>query len=296
MTAFVAVNPRAAGRDWRFIKEGLQNAFPLMTVAASRRRGHIAQLVRQALREGHLDIVVVGGAGSLNEAVNGFFEGGVPLSPDAVLGFVDCGRGDLGRTLGLEPGYRASLARLHRSRLRRLDVGRVRCLSRQGEPASRYFLNVASLGLTARLACREKRFTGFPGWLSAFASLIGWHPPRLRLIGDAGFDEIAGISFVAIANGRWFAGGIPIAPQADPADGKFDVAMMAGMPRGPALRALRALRGGPGPGLRLIRTSRLTVAPTLETGGKVEIETDGESAGVLPATFEILPAAINIRV
>ena len=48
--------------------------------------------------------------------------------------------------------------------------------------------------------------------------------------------------------------------------------------------------------VRLLRVSRLTGAPTLDTQGAVDVETDGESAGVLPATFEIYPVAINLRI
>ena len=47
---------------------------------------------------------------------------------------------------------------------------------------------------------------------------------------------------------------------------------------------------------RLLRTTRLTAAPTLDTDGPVWVETDGENAGVLPASFEIYPNAINLRV
>ena len=46
---------------------------------------------------------------------------------------------------------------------------------------------------------------------------------------------------------------------------------------------------------RTLRATRLTAAPTLDTRGAVDVETDGESAGVLPATFEIYPVAINLR-
>src|SRR5438067_4814160 len=78
MTAFVVVNPRAGdgrtGRQWPKIRAELQSGFPLMTVAISRERGHTARLVREALRDGHLNIVAVGGGGTANEALNGFFE------------------------------------------------------------------------------------------------------------------------------------------------------------------------------------------------------------------------------
>ena len=311
MTAFVVVNPHSAGgrtgRDWPMIGESLKAAFPQMRVAKSHGRGQTTHLVRQALRDGHLDIIVVGGDGTLNEAVNGFFEQGSLLSPDAVLGFVACGTGsDFARSFGIAPTFQASIARLSKAPIRRIDVGRLSCVSLQGQPLTRHFINVASFGLSARVARavnRSRLAPLFGGRLlrAAYAglALLGWRSPRLRLIADQGYDEIAGITMVAVANGRWFGAGLNVAPAADPSDGKFDIVVAGGAPRHRLLKILRGLRGGAGragPAVRMVRASRFTAAPTLDTIGRVEVETDGESAGLLPATFEILPSAIKMRV
>ena len=310
MTAFVIVNPTSAdggtGRDWPKIRTALEGVFPHMTVTQSHRRGEAAKLVRAALKQGHLDIIAVGGDGTINEAVNGFFENGVAVSPDAVFGFVSSGSGsDFRRTFGIPSGYEAGIARLKQSRIRRLDVGRVACLSPKGEPVSRYFVNVASFGFSGQLVSRinRARFArlfggGFARAFHAILALIGWHSQRVRLITNGGYDEIAGIANVAVANGRWFSGGLRVAPQAEPGDGLFDIVVMGGTPRRHILQALRKMRAGKhlsDPAVRLVRASRLVAAPTVDTHGAVTVETDGESAGLLPATFEILPAAINLR-
>jgi YegS/Rv2252/BmrU family lipid kinase len=310
MTAFVIVNPTSGnggtGRDWPKIRAGLETLFPQMTVTQSHARGEAARLVRAALKDGHLDIIAVGGDGTINEAINGFFEHGVPVSPDAVFGFVSSGAGsDFRRTFGIGIGYEAAIARLKQSRIRRLDVGRVACLSPKGEPVSRYFVNVASFGFSGRLVSRinRARFAklfggGFARAFHSVAALIGWRPQRVRLITNAGYDEIAGIANVAVANGRWFGGGLRVAPQAEPGDGLFDIVVMGGTPRMQVFQALRKIRSGAHlsePGVRLMRASRLMAAPTVDTHGAVTVETDGESAGLLPATFDILPSAINLR-
>lgn len=301
MTAFVVVNPHAGNgrtrRNWPAIRDGLAGAFPSMQVAESRGRGETAHLVRAALRDNHFDIIVVGGDGTLNEAVNGFFEGGAPVTPEAVLGFVATGRNNnFARNFDSEPGYGASIARLKKSHIRRIDIGRLSCLSLTGEPLTRYFINAASLGLPARIVRRD----GLLGSRLAFAargliSLIGWHSPQLRLIADRLYDEIAGITMVAIANGRWMADGRVLAPAADLSDGKFDITIAGGIPRRQMLCSLIAFDASM-PQLRTVRAARLTAAPTLDTNERIEIETDGESAGLLPATFEILPSALNLRV
>src|SRR5262249_48035395 len=86
---FVLYNPAANGgrtkQEWPALSAALQTVFPRFIGTPVTARGQAARLVRDALREGHDQIVVVGGDGTVNEAVNGFFELGVPLAPDAVL-------------------------------------------------------------------------------------------------------------------------------------------------------------------------------------------------------------------
>jgi diacylglycerol kinase family enzyme len=179
------------------------------------------------------------------------------------------------------------------------------CLSLKGEPVSRYFVNVASFGLSGRVAARVNRAgiarlfgDAFAFLFHATAAPIGWHPQHVRLFTDTGYDEIAGIANVVVANGRWFGGGLRVAPAAEPGDGLFDIVVMGGASRRRILAALKKLRGGKSPpdlNLRQVRAAHLTAAPTLDTHGAVFVETDGESVGLLPATFDILPGAINLR-
>jgi diacylglycerol kinase (ATP) len=317
MTAFVIVNPQAGNgrtrRDWRKIEDGLESIFPLMSVTATGGPGQTARLVRDALREGHLDIIAVGGDGTINEAINGFFYRGAPVSSDAVFSFITTGTGgDFRKSFGIEAGWEAGIARLKQSRVRKLDVGRVSCLSPQGEPVVRYFINIASFGISGHIAHRVNRahIATFFGGTFAFAlhsaiALLGWRECRVRLMApEAGgqktsYDEIAGISTVAVANGQYFGGGMQVAPNAQPNDGQFDLVIMGGTHKGRLLKDMRAIHSGAhldNPAVRVVRASRLTAAPTVDTNGPVLIETDGESAGVLPATFEILHNAINLRV
>jgi diacylglycerol kinase family enzyme len=90
-----------------------------------------------------------------------------------------------------------------------------------------------------------------------------------------------------------------VAPGAQPNDGLFDLVVIGGTHKGQMLKDMKAIHRGAhldNPAVRVVRSSRLTAAPTVDTSGPVPIETDGESAGVLPATFDILHNAINLRV
>jgi diacylglycerol kinase (ATP) len=276
MTAFVVFNPNSfggrTGRDWRQIEEALEKIFPLMSFFVTTGPAQAAHMVRDALRDGHLEIIAVGGDGTINEALNGFFERGALLAPDAVLSFVHNGNDSaLCRRFKIPPGWQAGIARLGHARVHRCDVGRVACISESGEPVTRFFLSDASVGLTASFAralgrARIARLFGhrFASRLHRLTTRLFWRATQVRLMGD-GHDEIAGIASVRLA----------------PSGGRFDVAVLDAQGQAQQTRGLRS--------------ARLTVAPTLDTLAPVNVETDGESAGVLPATFEIYPAAINLR-
>jgi diacylglycerol kinase family enzyme len=277
MTAFVIFNPNSAGgstgHDWEAIEAALEKVFPLMSFFVTSAPAQAARMVRDALRDGHMEIIAIGGDGTINEALNGFFERGLAVSPDAVFSFVHNGHDSaLCRQLGVIPGWRAGVAHLAHARIHRRDLGRVACLSAEGQPVMRYFLGAASFGLSASTArafgrARIARLFGhgFAAGLHRLAARGRWRATRVRLMGESQ-DEIAGIASVSLTIRR----------------GLFDVNVLDGLNHADQARSMR--------------TARLTAAPTLDTTAPVDVECDGEATGVLPATFEVAPAAINLRI
>jgi len=311
MTAFVVVNPRSGGgrtkSDWPKIEKTLQTTFLQMDVVFTRARGEATKLVRAAIREGHAEVIAVGGDGTINEAVNGMFDAAGPISPDAVFGFITSGTGgDFRKTFGIEAGYEAAIARLKSAVPHRVDVGRLSCVSRTGEPVMRHFINIASFGMSGLIvdSVNRARIAKLFGGQFAFAfhSLMGmlrYRDRAVRIRVDGAFDEIARISTVAVANGKYFGGGMKVAPNAKPDDGRFDVIVMGGAPKSKAAADLKLIYTGEhlnNPAVRALRGEKVVAVPVVETRGRpVLIEVDGENAGRLPATFEILPKALYLR-
>jgi len=311
MTAFVVVNPNSGngrtGRDWNTIARALEASFPSFEFALTRGRGEATRLVQDALSEGHHEIIAVGGDGTINEAVNGFFGANGPATSDAVLGFVTSGTGgDFRKTFGIDADIAAGLSRLLVARTRAVDVGRVSCVGPGGTRVVRHFINIGSFGLSGVIvdSVNRARFAKLLGGSFAFAfhsaiAMMLYRPRAVRLILDNGLDEIATVSTVAVANGQYFGGGMRVAPNAVPDDGLFDVVIMGSSAKGRAVADLKQIYTGEhltNPAVRVVRAHKVVAAPIAETRGKpVYIETDGESTGMLPATFEILPKALNLR-
>src|SRR5260221_8309329 len=113
--------------------------------------------------------------------------------------------------------------------------------------------------------------------------MLSYRARAVRLILDNGFDEIASVSTVAVANGQYFGGGMRVAPDAAPDDGEFDVVIMGAATRTRSLADLNQIYTGEhlrNPGVRVVRAHRLVAAPLAEHRARaVLIEADGESVG-----------------
>lgn len=305
MRTFLVVNPESAGgttgRRWpeihaqvlRALGEGAEHAF-------TERPMHAADLTAEALRNGFRRIVAVGGDGTLNEVVNGFFRSGAPVPPDACLALVPRGTGgDFRRTFGLNGSLRECCARLQGA-VRPLDVGRVRFTRPDGTPGERYFVNVASFGASGQVDRAVNTGSKALGgkvsfFVASVRTLLGWKDQTVRVRFDGGPEETLGITTLAVANGQYFGGGMRVAPEADPSDGQLDVTIWSGYHlKDFALKSASVYDGRHvrWAGTRTLRCRRLEATSEEE----VLLDVDGEQPGRLPATFEVLPGALRIQV
>ncbi len=311
MSALAVVNPRSAagrtGRDWPRLETALREIFPALHSVTTRTRGEATELVRAALHAGVSNIIAIGGDGTINEAVNGFFEHGDAIAPEAVFSFITSGTGgDFRKSFGISAGPYAALAHLKHAAIRSIDIGRVTCVSAEGGTTVRHFINIASAGMSGEIVERVNRslFLRRLGGRMAFAlssagALMTYRGRKVRLRIDGEIDTTATISTLVIANGQFFGGGMHVAPHAELDDNHFDVLIMEAVSGRQALADMGQIYKGThldNPSVRALRASKVLAAPLAAAHGRsVRIEVDGEVAGQLPATFEILPNALRVR-
>jgi YegS/Rv2252/BmrU family lipid kinase len=310
MKPFLVVNPRAASggtaRHFDSIARAVRNALGEFARAFTEGPMHAAQLTRTALAQGHDLVIAVGGDGTINEVVNGFFEPAKPgepprpLNPDAALGILPQGTGgDLRRTLGLDGDLRHSAPRLS-GEPRKVDVGRVEYHDEKGRPAARYFINVADVGVGAKvvdIANRSSKLLGGKAtfMLASLRALVGWKDLAVRAFFDGRPAEELSVTSLAIANGRYFGGGMMVAPEAKLEDGLFDVTIWSGYSLADFLLKSGSMYDGSH--LRMKGTRSLKARSVrLEAGGAEEVglEVDGEGIGRVPATFTLLPGGLRL--
>jgi diacylglycerol kinase (ATP) len=307
----VIVNPNSQGgalaRKWPELADVLRRELPFEEVR-TRGPGDATRLTAEALRGGAEIVAAVGGDGTINEVANGFFDGGAPIAPGAALGVLPHGTGgDFVRTARISKDFREAVKTLARGHRRRIDVGRCdHALARDRiATGTRMFVNIGSFGLsgvTDRMINRSKKRLGstLSFYTATVKAMMKYDNQRVRLTfdGDAAGAVDMTVSTVAVANGCYFGGGMFVAPHAELDDGLFDVVALGDLGMGELLVNSRRIYAGTHLKLDKVssRRARVVHAAPASSDQVVELDIDGETPGILPATFTLLPRALDLIV
>jgi YegS/Rv2252/BmrU family lipid kinase len=231
----------------------------------------------------------------VNEVANGIHD----LS-EVEIAVIARGTGwDFVRTYGIPHGLDGAIDVARDGRARTVDLGRVLFRAWDGSDAESWFANVASAGMSGAIAKRANETTKALGGkvsylLATLAVFARWQNSEIRVSVD---DEIRGgrMHDVVVANGRYFGGGMMMAPDAEPDDGVFDVLTIGDLTKRDLMLTLpKTYRGKhlPHPKAELLRGAVVTVDST----EPLPVELDGEQPGTTPVRFEVVPGALRVRV
>lgn len=299
----VIANPNAGGGGVRAqlpdLERALQERDLPYRLQVAEGRGDATSAAAAALRGGARFLVAVGGDGTVQQVVNGMFDGnGLPLVSDAVLGVVPAGSGcDLVRSFGLPGGTRDAVGHLDGTNTYAFDVMKITYMD-NGSRATRYSHNLAEVGFGGALLRRQ---AGLPGWagrarglLAFWLTLARTRLAQVRVEADTKLYEGPAYN-VIVANAQFSGGGLRLSPRSFPGDGILDALIFKG-PRSDALTMLpRIYRHGdhvPDPHIKEMR-AKIRVA--VDADRPLPIEADGEVLGTTPATFQIVPRALLLK-
>jgi diacylglycerol kinase (ATP) len=245
-------------------------------------------------REGLL--LVAGGDGTINDAVNGLGRAGFPEG--VTLGILPAGTGnDLATTLAIPDDPELAEEVIRQKRERKLDVARVRSEG-VGE---RFFINVATGGLGAEISDANdeelKKRWGKLSYLRASLEVArNFEVRELTLYLDGEERRVRAVN-IAVGNCRYTGGGWPATPKANPEDGLLDVVVIETLGAGelfdlaPAILAESSYLGKEGVLFERAKEIRVETQPP-----GLEFTADGEVIGNEPAQFSVLPQALKVIV
>lgn len=297
----VIANPEAGsgrGRDrWWAVSGQMADRIGAHDLIWTDARGHAERIATEEGGSRPL-LIAFGGDGTASEVARGLaLSGG-----DAELGLLPCGTGnDFAGDIGIPPRLPEAARFLSRTAARPTDLGRVEDASGR----SRYFLNSFSLGLAASVTERASRTAslGRATYAAAAAREIAVFTPRSLRVGlDDAPERPRLLLNLTVLNSRRFGGGIRLAPEADPGDGRLDAVLIGPLAGLGLLDAILRLTRGTHFERREIEhrfIARATVQPldaSPESRTELLSEVDGEAVKWRGAIkVSVAPGAVRIR-
>lgn len=307
MKPFLIVNPQSAagrtGRHFDAIARAVRAEVGEFECAFTVGPGDGARLAREAVAAGAGLVVAVGGDGTASEVIHGMVNGDAVAPRDVVFGFIPRGTGgDLRKTLGIGRDLGSAARVLAGRTVAVCDLGRVTFAGHDGTKRVQHFANVAGCGVSGEVSRLVNEGLRLPSgklsfMLASARALIGWTDRSVRWRADGGEWTEERITALSVCNGRFFGGGMQVAPDARMDDGLFDVVVWSGLGLGDFVTKKRMLYDGTHvrlPNTRVLRARTVEVEPVGDA--RVLLDVDGEAPGTLPARFELLPGALRIRV
>src|SRR5918998_1851503 len=241
-------------------------------------------------------LIVAGGDGTINDAVNGLGKAGFPEG--VTLGILPAGTGnDLAATLEIPNDADLAEDVIRQNRVRTLDVARVKSEG-VGE---RFFINVATGGLGAEISdANEGEFKKRWGKLSYLRASLevakDFDVRELTLYLDGEPREVRAVNMV-VGNCRYAGGGWLAAPKANPEDGLLDVVIIEKLGIADLLQlAPQSLARSDYLDKEGVFSARAKEIRVETQPPGLEFTADGEIVGDEPAEFSVIPHAIKVIV
>jgi diacylglycerol kinase (ATP) len=283
-------------------------------------------LTRDFLRKGFTRIAAIGGDGTLNEVANGFFQESVdtnesqskirignfplpsklkPINPKAEMGVIAGGtRNVLAKSLGLPEEIIECIRRFAVGKPKMIDVISATVTNPEDHSTvnTRVFLNAAEIGLGAEIIDRSKKVRKVVNSriVSTIAGIVSTLPAYQSNECDISLDNgqrkfTAKMTMTVVANSQFLGGGFKAAPKADMSDGKLDLVILKDSGSLKMIDEFVNMKDGDYSEEDNIFYTQVKQVSIASKERDVTVAIDGEPIGVLPATFEIIPNALTIR-
>jgi diacylglycerol kinase (ATP) len=323
----LVVNPNSSGgltgKGWDDLYSKIKDIIgDNIQVAFSKKSGDGTILSRQFLKQGFKTIMAIGGDGTLNEVANGFFEEEVgihsnktsgragwsslkPINPDAIMGVVPSGtRNVLAKSLGLPEGVVECCKTFSLGKPKKIDVIYATVTNQEdySSTTSRVLLNAAEMGLAAEIIDRSKKVREVVNnrIVSTITSIATTLPTYQSNECEISIDNnrrkfATKMTMGVVANGQFLGGGFKVAPHAIMSDGLLDLVILKDSGSLKVVDELLTMKDGDYKDEDKIIYRQARKVSLTSKERDVTVTVDGEPIGILPATFEVIPHSLTLK-
>lgn len=250
----------------------------------------------ESIKNGAVILVAVGGDGTVNEVANAILFH--PNRSNLKMGILPFGKGnDFVRSLSIGRDLAVLRENIKLGKTKRIDAGKLEFVGKEGEKSQRYFVNIADVGLGG-LATQMLR-AGKPLWSSNLTyfwviikSFMKYRPANVRF-SSHGFYHEGKVMSICMANGRYFASGLGIAPEAKLDDGMLEWVVLGEISIWDYLKNIPRLKRAKKiqhPEVSYHRGTECNISSDVP----LPIDMDGEFVGYTPLNCRVEPGILEI--
>jgi diacylglycerol kinase (ATP) len=277
------------------------NLFEEVEILESEFAGHSVELAEASAKKEYDYIIAVGGDGTLHEVLNGYMNASNE-NPDLkapAFGSLPYGTAnDFSRGAKLNGGVTQLLELMEMEQIRKIDIGKIDYTDADGGTKSRYFLNIADVGIGAYVVQKvnkaKKRWGANWTFLKAITeTFLTYEQSVINVKTDQGLDWQGKTLTLVAANGKYLGSGLCIAPEAKLDNGRFSVVLMGDVSIKNYVFNLRRIKKGKKldhPAISYHSASTIEITPEMYS---CACEADGEFLGYAPLKIEAIYHRIN---
>jgi diacylglycerol kinase family enzyme len=332
----LVVNPSSSGgltgKGWEdlFIKIKEDFGETPLEVVFTEKAGDGTTLTREFLEKGFRKVVAIGGDGTINEVVNGFFfikdeenpsnkngnnqnnntskipKASIlnPINIKAIMGLIPSGtRNVLAKSLDFPEEVMECCHNFIRGKTQEIDVisATVTDAKDHSKTITKVFLNAAEIGFGAEIIDRSKKLRSkinsriMSTIASIATSLPAYESNLCEVIVDDGRERVlTKMTMGIVANGKFLGGGFMAAPQASVSDGLLDIVILKDSGSFKMLDNLVNMKTGSYANENEIFYMQARKVSLNSKERDVTVTIDSEPIGILPATFQVLEKALKV--
>lgn len=279
----------------------ISRVFSEVAVWPTQFAGHAVDLAYEAC--GQFDfLIAVGGDGTLNEVVNGCMQAKARGSQRdiPILGILPHGTAnDFVKSLALKGSPEELVALVRNESHKKVDVGKIDYCGKNGQRESRYFINIADIGIGAKVVqavnASHKLFGANLTFLIAIVkTFLTFKAYPMRVKSEQGFDWRGEALLLAVGNGRYYGSGLCIVPHGKMGNGLFGVTLMGAMSVLDFVLRFSELKKQQKINHAKVSYHEARVIEVQSESLRCAVEVDGEFLGHAPIRIEMLPAQLSM--
>jgi YegS/Rv2252/BmrU family lipid kinase len=295
------VNPTSGGgstgKTWAQVRNYIEDQLGKISFEFTGSKGHATDLSKRASDKDVEKIIIIGGDGTISEAVTGIIQS---RNRNVTIGVLNFGTGgDFCRSLGVSSDLKIALDRINSGNNILIDIGKLSFQDKEGKLSCRNFINITGCGMAGEVVKTinqsKKVFGGFSYYLSSVQNLFSYQNKKIRILLDDNREYSVTAVTVAICNGQYFGGGMQICPQAQLSDGLFNITVIGDWNLFQKIIYSPRLYNGTilsAPDMQSFTAKKIVILPQ-EGEDPAIIDSDGEDIGSIPMTIELVPSAVK---